>query len=48
MIAATSPWNYVVAAYLVTFGLMAGYVWFVVHRGRKAGRQLPPDERRWM
>ena len=41
-------WNYVTAAYLVTIATIVIYAGWVMVRGRKVGRQVPPDERRWM
>ena len=57
MIAALSPlvfaalsggWNNVAAAYAVTIVAVAAYAVFVILRGRKVTRQLPPEDRRWM
>lgn len=41
-------WNYVTAAYLITIVAIVAYAVFVILRGRKVSKQLPPDERRWM
>lgn len=41
-------WGYVAGAYAVVFGVLVAYVTFVILRGRKVGRQVPPEERRWM
>ena len=46
--ALTGGWNYVTAAYLVTFVALIGYAVFVIVRGRKVTKQLPPEDRRWM
>lgn len=49
MIAVTeTAWNYVGAAYGVTFAAIGGYAAWMIVRGRKVGRQLPASERRWM
>jgi heme exporter protein CcmD len=41
-------WNYVVAAYAVTIAALVIYAVVVIVRGRQVGKQLPPEERRWM
>ncbi len=38
----------VAASYLLVIGAIVAYAAFVIVRGRRVGRQLPPDERRWM
>jgi hypothetical protein len=45
--AVANAWSYVAAAYLICFGSILGYAAWMVLRGRKIGRQLPPEERRW-
>jgi hypothetical protein len=45
--AVPNAWSYVAAAYLICFGSILGYAAWMVVRGRKIGRQLPPEERRW-
>ena len=41
-------WSYVVASYGVVVGVLLAYCAWVILRGRKVGRQLPPEDRRWM
>ena len=48
ILAATSAWTYVGATYAITVGLIGSYAAWVIRRGRKVGRQLPPDERTWL
>lgn len=51
LLLATEPanqWGYVTFAYVVVVGLLVGYAALTILRGRRVGRQLPPDERRWM
>lgn len=48
VLAETSAWTYVGATYAITVALIGGYAAFVIRRGRKVGRQLPPDERTWL
>lgn len=36
----TGEWSYVWAAYLLTWGTLLGYVWFIRSRGREAERDL--------
>lgn len=38
----------VVTAYVVVLGGLAAYAGVVIARGRRLGRELPPEERRWM
>ena len=40
--------GYVWAAYGLTVGLIAAYAVFTIRRGRSVGKNLPPEERRWM
>lgn len=44
----TGGWNYVTAAYAVTIVALVAYAVWVIMRGRRIGRQLPPEDRRWM
>ena len=44
----TGGWGDVTAAYLVTFAVLIAYAVFVIVRGRKVNKQLPPEDRRWM
>jgi hypothetical protein len=48
VLAVTNAWTYVAFAYLAVFGLIGGFALWVIVRGRKVGRQLPPEERSWM
>ncbi len=48
MIAAVNQWAYVAAAYAIVVGTLVGYVARTIALGRRAGRRLPPGERRWM
>ncbi|MGI8710954.1 MAG: hypothetical protein ACR2LA_08190 [Acidimicrobiales bacterium] len=41
-------WDYVTAAYLVTVFALVAYAAWVIVRGRRVGRRLPPEDRRWM
>ena len=47
VLAATSAWTYVGVTYGATVVLIGGYAASIVQRGRKVGRQLPPEERKW-
>ena len=47
VLAQTAPWTYVGATYAIAIGVIGGYAGWVIHRGRKIGRQLPPEERKW-
>lgn len=48
MIGAINQWAYVSAAYAIVFGTLLLYVARTVALGRRVGRRLPPEERRWM
>jgi hypothetical protein len=39
--------GYIAAGWLAAGGLIGGYALFVLRRGRKLSRQVPPEERRW-
>lgn len=45
--AVPDAWSYVAAGYLLAFGSILGYAAWVVVRGRRVGRQLPPEDRSW-
>lgn len=47
LILAIAAWSYVTAAYVIVFGTLIAYASWVIVRGRRIGRQLPPEERRW-
>jgi heme exporter protein CcmD len=40
--------GYVWFAYGLTVGLIVAYAVYTIRRGRAVGRQLPPEDRRWM
>ena len=39
---------YVWASYVVAVVVLAAFAVATIVRGRKVGRQLPPEDRRWM
>jgi hypothetical protein len=41
-------WGYVTATYLLAFVVLVAYAALVIIRGRRVGRQVPPEDRRWM
>ena len=43
-----NSWGYVTATYVIAIVALVAYAAWVIFRGRRVGRQLPPDERRWM
>lgn len=47
VLAEASAWTYVTATYAIAVGLFGGYTAWVISKGRKVGRQLPPEERKW-
>ncbi len=40
--------GFIIASYALTLGGIAGYVWWVLRRGRGVARQLPPEDRPWI
>ncbi|MCB0986668.1 MAG: hypothetical protein H6519_06220 [Microthrixaceae bacterium] len=40
--------GYVYGSYALVVGLLAAYAVFTIRRGRAVGRQVPPEDRRWM
>ncbi len=48
LLATTSAWTYVAVTYGAATVLIVGYAGWVIQRGRKVGRQLPPEERKWL
>lgn len=39
---------YIALAWIVTFGAVGGYAFWVLRRGRALSRQVPAAQRRWM
>lgn len=48
MVLATSEWTYVGWAYGVVVGALVVFAVWTIARGRRVGRQLPPEDRRWL
>ncbi len=48
MILAVNQWAYVLAAYGIVIGTLMVYVARTIILGRRAGRRLPPQDRRWL
>ncbi len=48
MILAVNQWAYVIAAYAIVIGTLVAYVVRTIALGRRAGRRLPPEDRRWL
>jgi hypothetical protein len=48
MIVAASAWSFVAGAYSLVLVVLLAYVVRTVVLGRRLGRNLPPEERRWM
>lgn len=38
----------VLVAWIAVFGAIAAYAVYLIVRGRRLGRQVPPDRRRWI
>jgi hypothetical protein len=47
VLATTDPWLYVGITYGLAFAAIVAYIAMLVVRGRRAGRRLPPQDRRW-
>lgn len=45
---AASEWAYVTWSYLVVVGTLVLFAVWTILRGRRLGRRLPPEERRWL
>ncbi|CAN5443362.1 hypothetical protein BH10ACT1_BH10ACT1_15470 [soil metagenome] len=43
-----NEWGYVSFAYGVVIAVLVLYALWTIRRGRRIGRQLPPEDRRWM
>jgi hypothetical protein len=39
--------GYVAAGWIATLGVLGGYGWLQVRRGRRLSEVVPPEERRW-
>jgi O-antigen/teichoic acid export membrane protein len=48
VIFAVNQWAYVVAAYAIVIATLVAYVVRTIIVGRRAGRRLPPEDRRWL
>ncbi|MCB0977902.1 MAG: hypothetical protein KDB02_10635 [Acidimicrobiales bacterium] len=48
LVLAASDWTYVGWSYVVVIGTLVTFAVWTVLRGRRIGRRLPPEERRWM
>lgn len=46
--AESNEWGYVTAAYGVVIAVIVIYAAWIIARGRRVGRHLPPEDRRWM
>ena len=43
-----SDWAYILIAWIATFAATGVYAVYVIRRGRKLSRIVPPEQRRWM
>jgi len=43
-----NEWAYVAAAYGLIVAVLVAYATWTIVRGRRIGRQLPSEDRRWM
>lgn len=43
-----NEWGYVAGAYGLVFAVLVAYAAVTIVRGRRVGRQLHPEDRRWM
>lgn len=47
VLADTDAWVYVGASYATAVVLIGGYAAWLLAKGKKVTRQLPPEDRRW-
>ena len=40
--------GFIVTSYVLTFGGILAYAWYVLRRGKKATRQLPDESKPWL
>lgn len=40
--------GYVIGAWGLSAGILGGYIWSVLRRGRRLSAEIPADKRRWM
>ena len=40
--------GFIVTSYVLTFGGILAYAWYVVRRGKKATEQLPDESKPWL
>jgi len=40
--------GYVAVGYVAVFGSISGYAWWMLRRGRRLSRKVPPEARRWL
>lgn len=43
-----NEWGYVAGAYGLVVAVLVAYAAWTIVRGRRIGRQLSPEDRRWM
>ncbi|MGI8662505.1 MAG: hypothetical protein ACR2LQ_04735 [Acidimicrobiales bacterium] len=48
VLASDSGWPYIVGGYTATLGGLGAYAVWVLLRGRRLSKQVPPEDRRWM
>ena len=39
--------GYILVGWLSTVGIIAGFAWTTLTRGRRLSRRVPPEDRRW-
>jgi heme exporter protein CcmD len=39
--------GFIIGSYVLTFGVVAAYAWWVVRRGRKVAEKVPDEEKYW-
>lgn len=48
LLLALGEWTYVGWAYGIVVGVLVAFAVLTILRGRKLGRDLPPEDRRWL
>lgn len=40
--------GFIIGFYVLTFGSIAAYAWYVIRRGKASTRRLPDDAKPWL
>lgn len=48
LLAQMNQWAYIGWSYAIVIGVLVAFATWTILRGRRVGRRLPDEERRWM